>query len=58
MTLHFTPSPPLLAPLSLSLSHSAPVLQGEQADWQLPETEAFNVIPGKQFGYAMLRMPL
>lgn len=32
--------------------------QGSAADWQLPETEAFNVIPTKQFGYAMLRMPL
>jgi hypothetical protein len=32
--------------------------QGEQADWQPPDCEAFNVIPGRQFGYAMARMPL
>lgn len=31
---------------------------GSQADWQGPEREAFNVIPTKQFGYAMIRMPL
>lgn len=34
-----------------------PHKQGEQGDWQ-PECEAFNVIPTKEFGYAMLRMPV
>jgi hypothetical protein len=41
-------------------SHTSPLpppLQGEQGDWQ-PERESFNVIPTKEFGYAMLRMPV
>jgi hypothetical protein len=37
---------------------AAAALQGEQGDWLPPDTENFNLIPTKEFGYAMLRMPL
>lgn len=32
--------------------------QGGDDYWQRPETANFNVIPTREFGYAMLRMPL